>query len=129
MPMPGPSMPRTFSPEEYPSGLSHIPDDFRPPSPPKGPCADYSKSGQKCHHFETKQEDARHEVRKDHSPLPSHEHSKVGADRVAHHSLSLDIKEVFDVEEEVEMEPPVIINAPMLGGSLAFTLEALRNWG
>ena len=27
-----------------------------------------------------------------------------------------DIKEVFNVEEEVEMEPPVIIDAPMLGG-------------
>jgi len=122
-------MARTFSPEEYPSGPSHIPDNFRPPSPPKGSHADYSKSGQKCHHFETKQEDARCEVRKDHSPLPSHEHSKVGADRVAHCSPSPDIKEVFDVEEEVEMEPLIIIDAPMLGSSLVFTLEALRNWG
>src|SRR5258708_12876078 len=127
--MPGPSMPRMFSPEEYPSGPSHIPNDFRPPSPPKGPHADYSKLGQKCHHFETEQEDARHEVRKDHSPLPLHEHSKVGVDRVAHFSPSPDIKEVFDVEEEVEMELPVIINVPMLGSSLAFTPEALRNWG
>src|SRR5258708_21969247 len=127
--IPSPSMPRTFSPEEYPSGLSHIPDNFRLPSPPKGPHADYSKSGQKHHYFETKQEDARCEVRKDCSPLPSHEHSKVGADRVVHHSPSLDIKEVFDVEEEVEMEPLVIIDVPMLGSSLAFTPEALRNWG
>ncbi len=127
MPMLGPSMPGTFSPEEYPSGPSHVPDAFRLPSPPKGPRADYSKSGQKRHHFETEQEDARCEVRKDWSPLPSHEHSKVGADRVACHSPSPDIKEVFDVEDEVEMEPPVIINMPMLGSSLAFPLEALRN--
>src|SRR5258705_4962961 len=103
MPMPGPSMPRMFSPEEYPSRPSHVPDTFRPPSPPKGPHADYSKLGQKRHHFKTKQEDARCEVRKDWYPLPSHEHSKVGADRVACRSPSPDIKEVFDVEEEVEM--------------------------
>src|SRR5258707_14481187 len=114
MPMPGPSMPRTFSPEEYPSGLSHIPDDFRPPSPPKGPCADYSKSGQKCHHFETKQEDARHEVRKDCSPLPSHEHSKVGADRVVCRSPSPDMKKIFEIIADVEMKLQAILIAPML---------------
>ncbi|SRR5258708_4096677 len=129
MPMPGPSMPRMFTPEGYFSGLSHVPDSFMPPSPPKGPCTDYSKSGQKWHHFETEQEDARCKVHRECSPLPMHEQSKVGADRVAHRSPSPDIKEAFKVEDEVEMELPVLIDVPMLGGPLAFTLEVLRNLG
>ena len=61
MALPVPPTQGMYFPGEYHEDMSNVPDDFRPLSP-KGPHAEAPKSGQKCHHFKTEQEDLRCEV-------------------------------------------------------------------
>ncbi len=128
MALPAPPTQGTYFPGEYHEETSNVPDDFRPPSPPKGPRAEAPKTGQKRHHFETEQEDLRREVRKEKAPPSHYERRKAPADRVKRRSPSPDVKDALE-DDDYEIEPPVLISFPQLDGPLAFTPEALKNWG
>ena len=82
MALPAPPTQGMYFPGEYHKETSNVPDDFHPPSPPKGLRAEAPKTGQKRHHFETEQEDLRHEVRKEKAPPSHYEQRKAPVDRV-----------------------------------------------
>ncbi len=128
MALPAPPTQGTYFPGKYHKETSNVLDDFCPPSLPKGPHAEAPKTGQKCHHFETEQEDLRHEVRKEKAPPSHYEQHKAPADRVKRRSLSPDVKDALE-DDNYEIEPLVLISFPQLDGPLAFTPEALKNWG
>src|SRR5258708_4720125 len=44
-------------------------------------------------------------------------------------SLSPDMREVFEEDEDYENNSPVLLSVPQLEGPIAFTKEALKNWG
>ena len=129
MPMLAPSVSGMYSAGEYCEDMNHSSEGFHPPSPLNAPCTEAPKSGQKCHHFETEQEDLRHEAKREKIQPPPYGRSKVAVDRVACQSPSPDIKDVLVEDNNADIEPPVIIKAPQLDGPLAFTQEALKTWG
>ena len=73
MPMPAPSVSGMYSVGKYCEDTNHSSEGFHPPSPLNAPCTEAPKSGQKCHHFETEQEDLRHEAKREKvQPPPSY---------------------------------------------------------
>src|SRR5258708_39137474 len=44
-------------------------------------------------------------------------------------SLSPDMREVFEEDDDYENSSPILLSVPQLEGPIAFTKEALKNWG
>ena len=129
-PMPAPSVQGAYFSSDFSEDTDHVIEEFRPPSPPRGPRSEGPKTGQKRHHFETELEDAKREVRRDRAPSSYRGRSTIPADRVPRRSPSPDVKEALaDDDDRTDLEPPVLIKVPQLDGPLAFTPEALRTWG
>ncbi len=44
-------------------------------------------------------------------------------------SPSPDVREVFEEDDDYENSSPILLSVPQLEGPIAFTKEALKNWG
>ena len=113
MPMGGP-----YYPGEYPEPGPQL-DIFSPPSPLKGPRSEASLPVPKCRHTEVTTMMYR-------EPDPS---ESTTAPVESHCSPSPDIRDDLEESDGNDEEPPILIQIPQLNGPLAFTRDALQNWG